>query len=537
MVHLTAATLRRLRKLPQAPSVWEGDRQPLVAGMLPMLQGARGDGICLLWVDGSAGMVRSMDVVPPDTGHEAMVRSLLQAMESPQGAPPARPQKIIVRDRELHFYLRGILSELDIKVEWQPELPLIDEIYSSFEGDDSPFEARLPEPYDTLLPEKAGVLWQDAPWDYLADHQVLAIKLNQFDIDTLYVSVMGMLGMEYGILFYRSLQGLQQFRNRIQAEDDMDRKLEEAFLQQDCLFVTYDAIDEDDTHDLGDLRWDWIEPSFGIIHPLEGLRPTLDGEEAAVLMVAMEALHRFLKKHHRTLEEDFVECTGSYRVPDPSGKSKTLTVEVSSLPQIATELLDEEPDQDPEDGETPEVQFLLREDLIPEQAEMGLGLIPWMLVSHLEARARLYRVSEQELAEAGEGLPVLIIRTSRPKAKVLIETLQAAGNPHSICFNPGLDPFSGNRYELEILQTGNGEFHLIGEFSEKDASHVAARKQWDRRCRTTGGVCGLLIAMGVNSTQRQAGIVDTQHMMALFELRALSPDHMGLGPMMRFGYE
>jgi len=73
-----------------------------------------------------------MEVVPAGSGMEPMVRALIAAMERPNGALPARPQKIVVRDREVQFFLRGILHELNIKVEYQPELPLIEEILQSF---------------------------------------------------------------------------------------------------------------------------------------------------------------------------------------------------------------------------------------------------------------------------------------------------------------------------------------------------------------------------------------------------------------------
>jgi calcineurin-like phosphoesterase len=67
------------------------------------------------------------------------------------------------------------------------------------------------------LTEKAYELWQDAPWELLSDHHILSIELNQWDVGTLYVSVMGMLGMEYGVLLYRSLDSLKRFRASVLA--------------------------------------------------------------------------------------------------------------------------------------------------------------------------------------------------------------------------------------------------------------------------------------------------------------------------------
>jgi hypothetical protein len=50
----------------------------------------------ILWVDGSSGMVRAMDIIDASVGKEAMVRALLQAIERPQSpAKPGLPQKIL----------------------------------------------------------------------------------------------------------------------------------------------------------------------------------------------------------------------------------------------------------------------------------------------------------------------------------------------------------------------------------------------------------------------------------------------------------
>jgi len=68
----------------------------------------------------------------------------------------------------------------------------------------------------------------------LEEHQILSIELNQYDVGTLYASVMGMLGMEYGILLYRSEQSLKRFRASV-LEEESPEQLEEAFLK-DCLF-------------------------------------------------------------------------------------------------------------------------------------------------------------------------------------------------------------------------------------------------------------------------------------------------------------
>ncbi|MDY7006404.1 MAG: hypothetical protein SWX82_21410, partial [Cyanobacteriota bacterium] len=128
MAALNPSTIRRLQKLQQVPSVWEGDRRPIYpdSNSNPELE-AETTNECIIWVDGSHGMVRAMDMVTSDIGPEAIVRTLLRAMENPQSpAPTIRPQKIVVKDREIQFFLRGVLQDLGITIDYVPDLPLID---------------------------------------------------------------------------------------------------------------------------------------------------------------------------------------------------------------------------------------------------------------------------------------------------------------------------------------------------------------------------------------------------------------------------
>ncbi|CCQ49780.1 hypothetical protein CWATWH8502_484 [Crocosphaera watsonii WH 8502] len=64
MNNLPQTTLRRLQKIPQIPSVWEGDRR-CVAGLRGRVPSNSPEEECIIWVDGSQGVVRSMDVAPP----------------------------------------------------------------------------------------------------------------------------------------------------------------------------------------------------------------------------------------------------------------------------------------------------------------------------------------------------------------------------------------------------------------------------------------------------------------------------------------
>ncbi len=545
MPALNRSTRRRLKQLSQISSVWEGDRRPLAAGMADNLESdEEPQGECILWVDGSEGIVRAMDVVAPEIGQEAIVRTLLRAIEHPQSpAKPARPQKIVVRDRELQFFLRGVLQDLEIVIDYVPDLPLIDELFRGFNELANSRPPRLPPKYADLVMQKAYEVWQEAPWEILADHQIISVELNQWDIGTLYVSVMGMLGMEYGVLLYRSLESLKRFRSAVIAEESFEQ-LEEAFLGQDCLFVTFQQADEDDDDDddddddeidLADLSLSEILPGFGNVHPLEGMRPFLYEEEAIAVYIALEALHRFLRASKRQLAgETFPAITKRYRIPMPDEQpQKLLSVNVATLPEAAQELFemaqlaegDDDDYDDDDDDDDLDMAVPLRNDLVPKDSFLSLGMMPWETVELLRTGVECYQ--SKAVKATGEGLPVILIQTTRPKVKEMIQNIQSAGGLTGICFNPGEDPDDDDSYDLGILQTENGNLYLFGEFMNDDPVHVAARKKWDQRCKKTKGFCGLIIAKGLTGASR--GNPQLNDMMALFETRSFSPKDLGLG--------
>ncbi|PSO57571.1 MAG: hypothetical protein BRC40_02725 [Cyanobacteria bacterium QH_8_48_120] len=536
MTALPLTTQHRLRKIPQTPSVWEGDRRPTSGEAQNLDTDAPSDGDCILWVDGTEGMVRAMDVVSPEMGSEAIVRTLLRAIENPHSqATPARPQKVIVRDREIQFFLRGALQNLEIEVDYAPNLPLIEEVFRGFEEVSNTRPPTLPPQYSNLLEKTAYEVWNEAPWECLADHDILSIEISKLEVGTLYASAMGMLGEEYGVLLYRSIESLKQFREAAVTDNSIE-KLENAFLQQDCWFLSFEQAEHSEQEDevnLATLPSSAIHPNFGSVHPYEGIRPFLGEEEAITVYVALKALQRFLRQSKRDLEAETLSSIVKHHrisLPEADGFPKTVAVTVSTMPDLATELsemLEQAESTASESGEpTPETSLPLREDLIPEDSLLSLGMVPWEWVEVLsESNDKYYQ--SQGASPSGDEMPVVLIQTSRPKAQALIENLQAAGNLKGICFNPGEDPFSESSYDLGILQTGNEDLYLFGEFSGDAPAHLQARQQWDRRCQQTNGYCGLIIARGLKGASR--GQPKLRDIMALFEAEALSAEALGMG--------
>ena len=178
-----------------------------------------------------------------------------------------------------------------------------------------------------------------------------------------------------------------------------------------------------------------------------------------------------------------------------------------------------------EDDEFDPLELQIREDLIPNDSFISLGMMPWDRVEIIRQSAAYHQPSEVQ--PGGEGLPIILIQTTRPKAREIIERIQQTGGLQGICFNPGEDPIAGDSFDLGILQLGDGEMQLFGEFDNDSPIHIEARKKWNQRNQTTKGYCGLIVAHGLTGKARgNPGVRET---IAFLETKSLSNDDLGLG--------
>jgi hypothetical protein len=550
MTRLNRVTIDRLKRLPRVASVWEGDRRS-VSGFMDDDGGLRQrhteTSDCILWVDSGHGAVRGLTIVPTTCGYEPVVRTLLQAIESPQGnLPPARPQRIVVSDREIQFYLRGALQGLDIAIDYAPELPLIDELFNALQQSADLAEAELPARYAEAMIDKAMEIWELAPWNTLNEQQILAVELNRWDIDTLYVSMLGMGGVEYGLLMYRSLDSLKQFRQRVLMGQQSPKQMQEAFLEQDCLYLNFELFDDDTLASAPQpVRWlaaapEAIEPDFGSIHPLEGMRSQLADEEGATFLVAMEAIQRFVSKYRNQLEKPpLKELKGTYKIanPEKGSRSASLSVTVKTLPEVTEELMSETDLALGEEGGPALGGFpVLRDDYVPEGAIIILTQMRREMLQTV-ARDPLVTFQPQVAAASSNGsaagaplLPVVLIQTSRPKAKTLIQQLKQAQGVQAVCFNPGTDPISGDAFELGLLQTGDGELHLFAEYETHASGDRQVLERWTSWQRDCHGACAVVIACGVTGSSK--GNPATKDILGIFEAHYQTPQALNLPPLL-----
>lgn len=546
---LPQTTMRRLKKIPQNSSVWEGDRRPLSGVGPDENNNPQANRECIIWVDAVEGQVRAMDVVPAEMGLEAVVRTLLRGIENPHGpAKPSRPQKIIVQNREIQFFLRGAIQDLDINVDYVPELPLIDELFRTFEFVEEPSPNQISSHSQQLLQEIADEIWSESPWDLLADHDIVALEINRWDITKLYACVMGMLGKKYGVILYRSLESMKQFRSAVLAEESLGH-LESAFLGQDCWFLSYEPagdqfdFDEDDEDfDLADLPNSAIMPMYGSVHPLEGIRPIQEEEEAMAIYLGLKALLQFYRSSTSKLSKDTIEAIEKRHkitIPLDEGQKQTVVVTVATMPEVTDELL--EMLEEAELSQATQQQnfdFPINHELMLEDAIYRLDIFSAQGVQKLIERSQTY-VQDRENCPEGD-LPVFLIQTSRPKAQGMIETIQQAGGIKGICFTKGEDSFAEISYDLAIAQTGNGEFYLIGEFfaDEDDEEEYESQfplSQWHKAVVANQNGCGIVIAMGI--TGNAAGNPQLKDMLALYTIKLLDPEELGIGILeLNFGF-
>ena len=109
----------------------------------------------------------------------------------------------------------------------------------------------------------------------------------------------------------------------------------------------------------------------------------------------------------------------------------------------------------------------------------------------------------------------------------MIEKIENVGGLKSVCFNLGEDPFSGNSYNLGMLQTGDDELFIFAEYSLHVPEHTEIVEKWHQSCQETQGYCVLIIAMGATGSNR--GNPQLKDMLALYEIKSINGSDIGMG--------
>jgi hypothetical protein len=540
MTSLPETTKHRLQRIPQIPHVWEGDRRSITGMMENIKPDLTDSGECIIWVDGSEGFVRSMDVMRSKTGPEAMVRTLLKAIENPHTpATPARPQKIVVKDRELQFFLRGALQGLDIVVDYQSELPLLDELWQNFQSMEKETDENISPALSAALDKIAvSEIWDQQPWHSLSEEEIIKIEINQWNVESLYGCVMGMLGQEFGVILYRSLDSMKKFRQQVidladSAEED---QLEAIFLQQDCWFVNFSEEEEE----ISSSKWNkfsksYVSTIFGSIHPYEGIRPLREEEEVYPIYVAIEALGKFLKEYEEELSEEEIKYICQDYTLNVPLEDSWINVRVSTTPELTQELNqlfgddDDNFDFDDDEDDSPEIN----DTLIPEGTLVSFSKINTDLFNSLQSKsysnipAKIFEKIKNKTSKS--FFPVIILQTTRPKAQLIIEELTEENGILNLTFNQGYDPYEEVNYTLGILQTLEESFYVFSQIEDEEENYNFKQqlKIWQEDVAKFYGYCGVVIAMGAKGAYR--GNPQPKDILHLFYGELVDSEKLGFG--------
>lgn len=531
MTSLPETTKHRLKRIPQIPHVWEGDRRAIMGMMENLEPDLIDNGECIIWVDGSEGFVRSMDVMRTKTGPEVMVRTLLKAIENPHNpAQPARPQKIVVKDRELQFFLRGALQGLDIIVDYQSELPLLDELWQNFQSMETDIDENISvELLEALEKIAISEIWHKQPWHLLSEEEIIKIDINQWNIDSLYGCVMGMLGQEYGVILYRTLDSMKTFRQQVidLAESADEGELEAIFLQQDCWFINFSQEDEDSFSENN------IDAIFGSIHPYEGIRPLKEEEEIYPIFMAIQALGLFLSECEEELSQsqlDFISRKYTLNLPLQDSKLK---INVSTTPELTKELEelfgDDDDDFDDDDDDSPDIN----DTLIPEGTLVSFSHINSDFFNLLQDKSynnipvKLFEKIKNKVAKS--FFPIIVLQTTRPRAQIIINELIDDNGIINVTFNKGYDPYEEVDYTLGILQTEEENLYMFAQIQHDNENDdfIEELGLWQKNVAKYNNYCGIVIAMGAKGSSR--GNPQPKDILHLFYGELIDSEKMGFG--------
>jgi hypothetical protein len=300
--------------------------------------------------------------------------------------------------------------------------------------------------------------------------------------------------------------------------------------------------------------------------------------------VALEALHRFFKKHDISAEDFALQPISSrFRIANPtlaplsssnhqssdhrpersatgrthrassqsnsassiSGTSSNsakhlaakdasaevpdkITVKISTLPEVSAAFLEETLGTNEPSNLAP-----LIDDSVPEGSLIILGSHSEDKLAPLREISRIYYQNFLHSPAQHPGRsaiwPILTIQTTRPKAQQLVERLQAEGGVRAICFNPGNDPISGQVFRVGILQTEKGHLHLFNEYEIDDPADSLSLEKWVQTSASNFHCCGCIIATGATGLKR--GRPTIKEVVAFFEMPEKRPEELDLAPL------
>ncbi len=226
----------------------------------------------VIWLNAQSGAVLASKLINPHTsadgGISDALETLVEALNHPaplaappegwlllgalserlgaRSAPPPQPRPglpatLLITDDALAQAAQALFAPLHVAVEYQPDLPIFEQVFQSLAQHlGAQEDARPPEPFTWDIPQEviaplyaaAAAYWRRAPWEYLPDHPPVTIELGtcgpQPDVQRLYASILGLAGEVIGVSFYYSLDALERHMRQGEEMITANPKIDEA---------------------------------------------------------------------------------------------------------------------------------------------------------------------------------------------------------------------------------------------------------------------------------------------------------------------
>ena len=290
-----------------------------------------------VWLETDGPFVVGTHLMGPKEPAGKTVDCLVDAMKKPLVGPTREPTKIRVADPELASLIRKRLGKT-IKVNVAPT-PELDEVMAEMskglaQGDDQ--EPSYLEggqvSAETLARffKTAAKLYDQAPWEYLADDEVLQLDIPDLGINGACVSIIGALGESFGALIFDSIDGFEAMARVSEAA--MTRGDSPINLQTRLCSINFERgsdIPKPMRREISKHAWKVAGPrAYPIVHWVDPdllVRPMLDKDYVFVTACA-DALASFFQRHGPGLDDEDGPITASFTVKDlPGNPTVTIT--------------------------------------------------------------------------------------------------------------------------------------------------------------------------------------------------------------------
>ena len=113
-------------------------------------------------------------------------------------------------------------------------------------------------------------------------------------------------------------------------------------------------------------------------------------------------------------------------------------------------------------------------------------------------------ISEIQKQALLQEFPVIVLQTTRPKAKNLILELKEQNGIKNVVFARGHHTREDREYDLGIFQTGDDNFYLFAQFPDDNNTESSREviNLWKKNAMDFNRYCGIMIAMGASGASR-----------------------------------